>query len=181
MRGSIDQLLNVSATDAERLSDIRRHFVDKIGKSNVTGSEIDLRVKVLVDMLKDGTLLFCDHTGGLEKTFQLPKECYVMRKTGLRRLENGMFHNKEILLSDRIVYSTPWRHDWCYHFTGGALIMDIQLTRPLDARITDAQYREVLRQWCRRIKKDDALCVLAHLMDTQQFEAANVMVQIHYF
>lgn len=225
----MDQLLNVSALHAERLSDIQRHFVDKIGKSNVNEPEIhcsacsdrftiviqvvsvdkidmvsvmsdrpdevadialspsrgtitiyvDFCIRVLVDMPQDGTLLFCNVFGGVEKTSVLPGDCYAISSNGLRRLKNGTFKRKSILINGLLVYVTPVVAKWHFYFSSDNL--DIQLARRLDARITDAQYREVLRQWCRRVKTTDAFRVLAHLMDTQQFEAADVMVQIHYF
>ena len=237
MRGSFE---NVSASDIDRLNDIKRHFVDKIGQDNVDlrnngpgiecGNRCDLFIvvipvtslgrvylgkvvsdkplevldiawypsqntvrvyvdfnlvhdMVLVDMPPDGTLLFCDHTGGLRKTFTCPKRCYVMCATGLKRLQNGHFAGKEILVDSTVAYMTPGIDDWRFTysaFLGFMHISSINLARPPDARLTDAQYREVLRQWCMRIKRMDTLRVLAHLMDTQQFEAADVMVQVHF-
>lgn len=131
-------------------------------------------VDIYYNALQELTFVCLDASGlHVNKTY-LPKDVCVLSFKGLRYLQNirqvpGGFK------TDDSVFVAPLERNWTFTYRSGALCLD----KPC-ARMTDAQHKSSMMAWIARLDEKDTERALAHLMDTQQYQAADVMVEMWF-
>lgn len=128
-------------------------------------------VDIYYNALQELTFLCLDAAGLHVNKTHLPKDVCVLGTKGLifvqniRRVAGGF-------TTDECLFLAPLERNWTFTYRSGALCLD----KPCD-RMTDAQHKSSMLAWITRLEEGDTERALAHLMDTQQYQAADVMIE----
>lgn len=135
------------------------------------GDPLLVVVDIYYNALQELTFLCLDAAGLHVNKTHLPKDVCVLGTKGLifvqniRRVAGGF-------TTDECLFLAPLERNWTFTYRSGALCFD----KPCD-RMTDAQHKSSMLAWITRLEERDTERALAHLMDTQQYQAADVMVK----
>lgn len=118
--------------------------------------------------------------GDISHTDKVPEECFIVGQWQIHHLKSPRLEPwtdiRWCLQTKHKQFLGPvdvdFKHVW------DKIVKDVNLRKLLG--MSNAQYTYCLKTWCTRIDTKDAERVLAYLMNTHQYEAADAMVARHF-